>query len=392
MNKTACRVALMCCLGGIAGRSSEAWATNGAYLTANGAYTAGMGGVSIALPQDAVVSADNPAGMAMVGSRFDLYGLLIATEADSTFGNVQNKYFSRVMLPGLGLGFNYEIAPRWTFGVSVTAAGVAANYGKEALPVAGAGIAKTNLITVNTTPTITYRPLPNLAVGASLVLGLEQFRSGGVIGATPDGMPLALGSHGTEYAEGIGMGVGVLWMPIPLVSLGASYYTKTWFTSVSGYRDDLLVDSGGHLDSPSRYGFGIAIHPLPKLSLGADFVRILWSDASGYNIAASFNWHDQNVVRVGAAYDLSSKWTVRMGYSFANSHFDSAHTLGNFYAPGTNDRAITAGLTYTIDRRNMVTAALEYDIPRDVAGTGVSTGTNIRSNFQVYTIGYSHKF
>jgi long-chain fatty acid transport protein len=391
MKMTLHRITLLCAVGA-ATVSGSAWATNGSYLTGDGPFAAGMGGVAIALPQDAVVAADNPAGMAMVGNRFDIYGILLVTQSDSTFGSYQNHFYSRAIVPALGLGFNYQISPQWTVGVSVTGVGISDNYGRPVLPVPGAGPAKSSLIGINTLPTVTYKPLPNLAVGASLVLGLEQFRSNGVVAATPDGDVFALPSHGTQYATGIGAGIGVLWTPIPMVDLGASYYTKTWFSALHGYRSDLLAASNGHLDEPSRYGVGIALHPMPKLTVAADYMRIKWSGAAGYNISSSFDWHDQNVFRFGVSYDITSKWTIRAGYSIANSHFDSNHTLANFYASGINDRAVTAGFTYSFDAKNSITAAFEYDIPRSVQGTGPSAGTSISTNFQVYTIGYTHKF
>src|SRR5581483_7280654 len=121
-------------------------------------------------------------------------------------------------------------------------------------------------------------------------------------------------------------------------------------------------------------------------------LRILWSGAAGYSMPASFNWHDQNVVRLGVAYDINEKWTVRAGYSFANSFIDSDHTLANYYANGITDRSVSAGATYNIDKKNAVTFAIEYDIPRTVIGTGPSTGTNISVNSQWYSIGYTHKF
>lgn len=371
--------------------TTTVFANNGAEMTANGPTAAGMGGVSIALPQDATVAADNPAGMADVGTRIDLYGFLISVESNATFGTTANRQFSRIIEPAFGMGFNYQLGPQWTVGVSVTGAGLGAKYGEPALPIPGAGIAKSNLIIIKTSPTITYKPVPTLSLGVSLVLGLEQFRASGVLAPGADG-PVALPSHGTSYATGIGAGFGVLWTPVPMVSLGASYYTKTWFSPLSGYKDDLFASSGGHLDSPSKYGVGIAVRPLPRLTLGLDYMRILWSQAAGFNTPASFNWHDQNVVRVGVAYEINEKWTVRTGFSIANSFMDSDHTLANYYANGIDDRAVTVGATYSFDKKNSLTMALEYDIPRTVVGTGPSKGTNISTNFQLYTIGYTHKF
>lgn len=371
---------------------SAAEAFNGIYLSGSGPMSSGMGGVSIALPQDATVAADNPAGMAEVGSRVDVFGFVLPIAADSTFGSPDNRLYSRVIIPSPGLGLNYQIAPQWTFGVAVTGVGVASHYGEPVLPVPGAQEAKTHLAIVNISPTVTYKPMPNLSVGASLVVGVQQFRINGILAPDSTGALQPVPSHGNSWAGGIGAGFGALWTPIPMVSLGLSYFTKTRFSALSGYKNDVLAQSGGHIDSPARYGAGVAVRPLPRLTLGLDYLRIEWSKAAGYNMPSSFDWHDQNVVRVGAAYEINSRWTVRAGYSAASSYFDSDHTLANVYGPGISTRAITAGFTYAIDKKSAITGAFEYGIPRSIAGTGPSTGTNISSNYQAYTLGYTYKF
>lgn len=370
----------------------NAFATNGVYFTGNGAYSSGMGGAAIAFPQDVPSAVDNPAGLAELGSRVDLYGSILPISANSTFGSPDNNLYSRRIVISPGFGVNYQIAPQWTFGVAVTGAGAASNYGRPVLPVPGAGDAKASLIVINTNPTITYKPLPNLSIGASLVVGLEQLRINGIVAPGPDGALEPVPSHGNSYAAGIGAGIGVLWTPIPMVSLGASYFTKTWFTAVAGYKDDVVAPSNGHIDSPSRYGVGIAVRPLPGLTIAADYLRIEWAGAAGYNTSSTFNYRSQNVGRVGVSYDINQKWTVRAGYSFANKHVDSDHALANFYAPGISPRAVTVGATYALDKNNFITGAFEYDIPTTIIGTGPSLGTNIHATYQVYTIGYTHRF
>jgi long-chain fatty acid transport protein len=370
----------------------EAFATDGVYFTGNGPYSSGMGGAAIAFPQDVASTVDNPAGLAELGSRVDLYGLALPVSANSTFGSPDNHLFSRKIVVSPGFGFNYQIAPQWTFGVAMTGAGAASNYGRPVLPVPGAGDAKASLIIVNTSPTLTYKPLPNLSIGASLVIGVEQLRLNGVLAPLPDGTLEPVPSHGNSNAIGIGAGVGVLWTPIPMVSLGASWFSKTWFTPFSGYKDDVLAPSDGHIDSPSRFGAGVAIRPLPGLTVALDYLRIEWAGAAGYNTASTWGYRNQNVGRVGVSYDINPKWTVRAGYSFANNNVDSNHTLANLYGPGISSRAVTVGATYAIDKNNLVTAAFEYDIPTTIIGTGPSAGTNIHASYQGYTIGYTHKF
>lgn len=313
----------------LAAWSTNALATDGAYFTGNGAYSSGMGGAAIAFPQDVASAVDNPAGLAELGSRVDLYGIALPVSANATFGSPDNHLYSRKVVVSPGFGFNYQIAPQWTFGVAMTGAGAASNYGRPVLPVPGAGDAKASLIVVNTSPTITYKPLPNLSIGASLVIGVEQLRLNGVLAPGADGALEPVPSHGNSEAMGVGTGMGVLWTPIPMVSLGASWFSKTWFTPLSGYRDDVLAPSGGHIDSPSRYGAGIAIRPLPGLTVALDYLRIEWAGAAGYNTASTWGYRNQNVGRVGVSYDINSKWTVRAGYSFANNNVDSDHTLAN---------------------------------------------------------------
>lgn len=382
-------VAMLLCLG-TSLAPFNVRANNGSEVSANGAIAAGMGGVGIAIPQGATAAADNPAGMAEVGTRLDLYGVVVAAAVDASFGSESNQHFSRIIQPAPGMGFNYQLVPGWTFGVSITGAGLGSKYSSPALPLPNAPNARSSLMVIRTSPTVTYKPAPNLSFGASLVLGAQQFRANGVVAPGPNGVVI-LPTHGNSYAAGVGAGLGVLWHPVPMVSVGASYFTRTWFSKLAGYRDDVLASSDGRLNSPSRYAIGLALRPISGLTLGADYLRILWSGAAGYN-SPSFNWHDQNVFRIGAAYNIDPKWTVRVGYSVANSFIDSDHTAANFYANGITRASVTAGMTYNLDKQNLVTFAIEYDIPRTVVGTGSSTGTNISANSQWYTIGYAHLF
>jgi long-chain fatty acid transport protein len=42
-----------------------------------------------------------------------------------------------------------------------------------------------------------------------------------------------------------------------------------------GYADDLFAAGRGHLDEPSCYRAGIALHLTPRLTVAADVVRIM---------------------------------------------------------------------------------------------------------------------
>lgn len=372
--------------------SFSALATNGAYPTANGAYASGMGGVSVALAQDATVASDNPAGMSAISNTADLYGFILHTESNSTFLSEENKLTSKKTLPAFGGGFNYQLTPKMTLGVSATGMAIASDYKKSALPIPGFNVAKSMMVTVNTLPTITYKITDDLAVGASMILGVQNFRAKGVIVADSQGDPLELESHGNAWAIGYGGGVGVLWKALPQLNLGASYYTETKFSKLSGYKDDLLTESSGRLSSPPRYSLGFSWSPTDSLIIAGDYVHLSWDKADGYNNPNSFNWGGQDIYRVGVQYQINNLWAIRTGYSHGESQLDMNNTLANVWAPGINTEAITAGFTYTINKKQALSGAFEYNIPNTVKGQGISSGTNIHSIFNVLTLGYTYKF
>ena len=51
--------------------STNAFATDGYFAHGYGVKSQGMGGVGIALPQDALAAATNPAGMGLIGDSID---------------------------------------------------------------------------------------------------------------------------------------------------------------------------------------------------------------------------------------------------------------------------------------------------------------------------------
>ncbi|MDX9838199.1 MAG: aromatic hydrocarbon degradation protein, partial [Azoarcus sp.] len=60
-------------------------ATPGTFPHGYGVKAEGMGGVSIALPQDAVAGANNPAGMVLVGDRFDAGAAILKVDNGASF-------------------------------------------------------------------------------------------------------------------------------------------------------------------------------------------------------------------------------------------------------------------------------------------------------------------
>ena len=98
------------------------------------------------------------------------------------------------------------------------------------------------------------------------------------------------------------------------------------------------------------------------------------------------------VFRIGAAYDVSRRWTVRAGFSYANRTFGSDAVAQNFLSPLDNSTAVSIGTTYRISDKDEISGLFEYGFPVNLHGTGASQGFNVNSKTEVIGISYGHRF
>lgn len=87
-------------------------AVDGIALSGTGVMSAGMGGTSIAFPQDSTAAADNPAGMGLVGSRTDFGVQLLEPLTDFDYGSASNKLHTGKVYPVPDGGANW-LSSRW---------------------------------------------------------------------------------------------------------------------------------------------------------------------------------------------------------------------------------------------------------------------------------------
>ncbi|SOE54656.1 Long-chain fatty acid transport protein [Burkholderia sp. OK233] len=371
--------------------ATPSFAVDGAQLSSFGVIAGGMGGASIALPQDSVSAANNPAGMGVVGSRFDFGIQGIEPQIDYEFGSANNHLHSGGVSPVPEGGFNVQINPRVTFGVSLFGVGLAANYGSPALSIPGAQIAKSSLQAMAAAPTVTYKFNEQNIVGLSLVLVYERFSAEGIILPDKSGGLTTVPSHGVSGAFGYGARIGYLWRPVPNFTLGAMIATTIRMGRLAGYDNDILAAGGGRIDVPPEYGIGLSYEPVPTVKLAADWLHISWSKTI-LGSAQTFSWRDQDVFRIGASYEVSRNWTIRAGFSYANPTFNSAVVAQNFLTPIDNGKAVSAGFTYRLNKKDEVSALFEYGFPVNMHGTGASAGFNVKTTTEVIGITYGHKF
>jgi len=370
-----------------------ALAVNGAQPGGNGIKNASMGGASIALPLDAVAAANNPAGIAFVPSSFTVGLQVFDGQSSAEYVLPGNHLENRQTQPAPEGGVNWQVTPESTVGISLTGAGAGSDYGKPALPVPGAGTAKTSLRVAEFVPAVAWKPRDDLAFGLGLTLAWERFEADGVIVPAPvAGGLLPIPGHGTQSATGVGVRAGVLWRPAPDWTLGANVKSRTPMGKLEGYDEDLLSYSSGHLDVPAQYGVGIAWQPTRRLTLAADWLRILWGEIKAMQDPNGFAWRDQPVLRFGTAWVLDERWTLRAGYSRNHSQIDSSRTVQNLLVPSINEEAWTAGMSWQVAPHAELNLGYELNPRTTLAGTGPSAGTSLTSKVQMFLLGGHYVF
>ncbi len=366
------------------------YATNGYFSHGYGIKSKGMAGVGIALPQDAMAAATNPAGMAFVGNRMDV-GLDVFMPARDTriSGNAAGLNGSydgdgRDTFYVPDFGYNRMVNPDLAIGVSVYGNG-GMNTTYEKSPFAAWGVTGTtgvDLTQLFIAPTVAYRIAPGHAIGVSLNLAHQRFSA---YGLQPFGMMSAnatkMTNNGEDASSGWGVRIGWTGHVSDTVTLGATYQSKTKMGKFKDYAG--LFADGGDFDIPANYGVGIAVKATPQLTVAADVQRIDYSGIaavgnpmsvlmSGVPLGGAdgpgFGWRDMTVLKLGASYAVNDKLTVRGGLSFGRQPIPSSEATFNILAPGVIENHLTLGATWQLGEGKEVSVAYAHGFEKTVSG------------------------
>jgi len=371
--------------------TTDASATDGYFSHGYGVKSQGMGGVGIALPQDALAAATNPAGMGLIGDRVD-FGLtwfrpvresqLVNTAGgskafDGTYSANDSENF---FIPEFG--YNRQLNSDVTLGVSVYGnGGMNTNY-KNGIPLFGSsGRAGVDLVQLFIAPTATWKLTPSQTVGASLNIAYQRFEATGLQGfAGMSTSPANLTNRGHDNSYGAGLHLGWIGQINEAVTLGATYQSRTYMSKFDKYKG-LFAEQGG-FDIPSTYGVGIAVKATPAITLAADVQRINYSEVAsvgnasqpnptnglGADNGAGFGWHDVTTVKLGASYAYSDNLTLRAGYNHADQPIRSSDTFFNILAPGVIKDHLTLGSTWVLPNKAELSLAYVHAFENSVYG------------------------
>jgi len=369
--------------------ATPAFATDGYFSTGYGVIQQGQGGAGIALPQDSLAAATNPAGMVLVGNRFDI-GLTwfrpIRTAtitgngypgADGYYDGSRKKNF---FIPELG--YNHLFNPKLSLGVSIYGNGGMDTAYTTPIPLFGSSLAGVDLVQLFVAPTAAYKLNDHNALGLSVNIGYQRFSAGGLENfANPD-FSSAPGNvtdlHGSG-SFGAGFRVGWLGTITQVLSLGVTFQSQSYMGRFDKYQG-LFAEQGG-FDIPANVGGGVALKLSPKATVLFDAERIFYGEIKsiantdfpivaplGASNGPGFGWHDITAEKAGFGYKVTPTVTLRAGYNHSGLPFNGSQNFFNLLAPAVVQQHITAGATWTLQAGKEINFVYEHAFQRTLNG------------------------
>lgn len=376
-------------------------ALSGVYHEGYGLKARGMAGVGIALPQDSLVGAMNPAGMVRVGNRFDV-SLTWASNClakckffDNANPANNGRFFAQpdVFIPEFG--FNKMITPNISLGLSAWARGASYSWGAK-FPLYGTSNVGSEDVILTATPSMAWQinDIHSIGFGVDLVAcklkikGFQNFASNSIA-------PQHVTNKGSDYRPGIGFHVGWMGKFTNNFTMGLSYQSPSWVHRFNKYKG--LFPDKGSVNLPANYGIGFA-YTWNCWQFGLDVIRFLWSNQralgnsftlqhpNGSKHGTGFGWRDQTTFRLGAAYQFNESLILRCGYRHSNEQVRKSQLFNCGHTPLLTTDTISLGASCQWDC-NELDIFYSYDfvkklknkraIPTEFGGGGVKLDWNV---------------
>ena len=370
---------------------SSAFATNGYFLIGYGPKSRAMGGVGIALAQDGIAAASNPAGMALVKMntmRVDVAGEFFVPRR-AAYHNSSLLPADEVSASNLFLiptmGGIYKFNRKITVGMAAIGAGLGTRYNQKVdnclnsyffnFQCNSSDTVGVAMMQMQMLPSIAYKVKKNHYIGASLAIAVQTFRAYGLESFGAPGSPLnytsnrnALSNNGNDWSYGAGLRLG--WVGKffkKKLSVGLNYSSRVKMTKFKKYAG--LFAEQGSFDIPENYGIGLAWKFNKQWLVAADVTRNNFSSIAsvgnpgptnydpdtfippGYGFLGEdngmgFGWKDQTVYKLGLMYKHNKQWTFRAGYNYGKAPIPSDQILFSLLAPGVVEHHATIGFSY----------------------------------------------
>jgi len=423
------------------------YATNGYAPLGWGTQSKAMGGVATALPQDTLVTATNPAGMAFIGTRLDVgvsffspsdrgYEANADYSVDPETGNATGPFVTPgryesdrdwFLIPSFG--YNRELDERSSIGFAVYGnGGMNTTYRDRAV---WENFAVSDSLSATTPTGINLEQLffelpysykfgnGRQAVGIAPIFALQSFEAKGLEPFKATSLyPDKVTNNGEEWSYGFGLHLGWYGEINEKLALGLSYRSKTWMTDLDDYKG--LFANGGEFDIPATLNFGVAYKVRPDVTLAFDYQHIFYDEIDaiansndkdltpcftespkpsyclGGEDGLGFGWDSMDIFKLGVRYDYNEKLSFMGGVSYNTEFSEGRQALFNVLAPATIRWHFTLGATYNHSSTDAFNIALAYMPTEELDGTSPSiTQTQTGSIFmeqQEIEVSWSHRF
>jgi len=400
--------------------SSSLFATDGYFGVGFGTKSNGMAGAGIALFQNSLFGANNPAGLVFLGNK---YGVSLAifnpirsyeitgnpSMYPGTFGLTPGKVESEsniFLMPALSA--NWMLDEKSAFNISLFGNG-GMNTDYPTATFHGNSPTGVNLMQMFGAFTYSRKLSDNWSVGISAIAAWQSFEAKGLqafAGFSMDGTKLT--DNGASTTLGFGGKLGIYGELTKGLTFGATYQTKISMGQFDEYAG--LFAEKGDFDVPATWTAGIAYEFIPqKLVFAFDVKQIYYSKvksiantmmgAAGPNFplgtetGAGFGWQDMTIIKAGLEYKANEDWTLRTGYSHGTNPVQASEVMFNILAPGVIDDHITLGFSKKMGKNELnfaIVRALENTVtgPNPMEAPGQQT-IGLTMSQWIFEIGFT---
>lgn len=363
--------------------AAQSLATNGYFDHGYGIKSKGMAGVGIALPQDTLAPAANPAGLVHVADSADIGLTLFRPDRGATVGG---NYFdangdAAFLIPNFG--WKTTVGKGVALGLPIFGNGGMNTTYSAPIP----GFDPTTNLTMNleqafVAPTLAIASDEGHAIGLSLIYARQSFESTGT------GLP----SVGEDTSNGFGARIGFTAKVTERLTLGATYQSEIRCEPFKKYSG--LFAEQGDFDIPATYGAGAAYDLGQGTIVALDVTRILYTGVRSVSNSMfvperGFGWQDVTAYKLGVLHKVSEQFTVRAGYNHSTQPIQSEQTYINVIAPGVVRDHLTLGFTWKLASGVEISGFYAKALEEEVTGSGPSNGIDLRMDQDSIGIGIS---
>jgi long-chain fatty acid transport protein len=400
--------------------AGPARATNGMRMIGFGPVQGSMGGAGVGATLDGNALATNPAGIADLGNRLEVavgyFKPSVSHQATGTpTGAPPPNPPSMIASDGKTIDSNRGGSPIPAIAY-IQPINDQLSAGLGLFAVSGMGVdyptnlylssALTSYLNARLSPGVAYKLNGIFSVGLALNVMMAQMEYD-VAGDIPPAMG-GQARHKTATSWGYGATLGVKVTPIPRLTVGAAYETRSHFQDFSfdvpGGTDKL------RFDQPQVATLGASFEPMDALLVAADLEWIDWSSTMGKNLPRysqsqpttmpfDMGWRDQWVMKLGVQVKAARGLDLRAGYNYGKMPLAASRAFENLVFPAVSEHHFTAGAGYALTDKLGVQLTGMYSPKAKISGANagpppgqmIASYSTEMSQFQV-DLGASYRF